>query len=47
MRQNFAIPSARGLIFSPFSGSMARETEIVAEIALFDFYDFRWSGNSL
>ena len=47
MRQSFAISSVRGLIFSPFNGSMARETEIVAEIALFDFCDFRWSGNSL
>ena len=41
MRQRFAIPSAKGLIFSPFYVSIARETEIVAEIGLFDFYDFR------
>ena len=41
MRQSFAIPSVRGLMFSPFYGSMARETEIVAEIGVFDFYDFR------
>ena len=47
MRQSFAILSVRGVIFSPFNGSVARETEIVAEIALFDFYVFRWSGNSL
>ena len=46
-RQRFAIPSAKGLIFSPFYGFIARETEIIAEIGLFDFYDFRWSKSSL
>lgn len=47
VRQRFAIPSAKGIIFSPFYGFIARETEIVAEIDLFDCYDFRRSGNSL
>ena len=41
MRQRFAIPSAKGLIFSPLYGFIARETEIIAEIGLLDCYDFR------
>ena len=40
MMQRFAIPSAKGLIFSPFYGFIARETEIIAEIGSFDCYDF-------
>ena len=47
LKQRFAIPSAKGLLFSPFYGFIARETEIIAEIGLFDFYGFRRSGNSL